>query len=68
MACRIEGNHLRVSITVYVNGKSGVNAMMPQPLYTLHKLNGSCLRGGGFGKQLVKGSPVYPSGQVHTGV
>jgi len=68
MACGSEWKHLRVSITVYVNGKSGVNAMMHQPLYSLYKLNGSCLRGGGFGKQLVKGSPVYPSGQVHTGV
>ena len=28
----------------------------------------SGLRGGGLGKQLVNGSPVYPSGQVHTGV
>lgn len=26
------------------------------------------LRGGGFGKQLVNGSPVYPSGHVQTGV
>jgi hypothetical protein len=25
------------------------------------------LRGGGFGKQFENGSPVYPSGHVHTG-
>ena len=55
-------------MTVYLNGKSGVNATTYQRLYSFYKLNGSCLRGGGFGKQLVKGSPVYPSGQVHTGV
>lgn len=58
-------NSTCVFLFISLGGLPGPKAIIKHRIYTR---KGCCLRGGGFGKQLVKGSPVYPSGQVHTGV
>ena len=57
-----------VFLFISLGGLPGPKAIIHHRIYRLYTRKGCCLRGGGFGKQLVKGSPVYPSGQVHTGV